>query len=64
MRGVSIREERTRLIEGNITENPNVMSNQTPKTISLLFRVIAKTHWTDYVDGFVLSQGWRWTKAT
>jgi hypothetical protein len=46
-RGVSIGEERTRLIEGKITGNPNAMSNQIPTTISLMLRVITKENTLD-----------------
>jgi hypothetical protein len=47
MRGVSIGEERTRLIEGKIMGNPNAMSNQIPTTISLTLRVITKENTLD-----------------
>jgi hypothetical protein len=39
---VNIIEEWTRLIECNITRNPNVTSNQIPTTILFLLRFIAK----------------------
>jgi hypothetical protein len=39
MRGVRIREERARLIEGNITGNLNATSNRITTTISIMLRV-------------------------
>jgi hypothetical protein len=42
MRGVSIREERTRLIKGDMIGNLNAMSNRIPTKISLTLRVITK----------------------
>jgi hypothetical protein len=42
MRGVTIGEERKRLIKGNITGNPNAMSIWIPTMISLTLRVITK----------------------
>jgi Holliday junction resolvasome RuvABC endonuclease subunit len=42
MRGVTVGEERTRLIKGNITGNPNALSNQILTMISLMLRVINK----------------------
>jgi hypothetical protein len=42
MIGVSIGEERMKLIEGNITGNPNATSNRIPPTISLMPRIITK----------------------
>jgi hypothetical protein len=47
MRGVSIGEERMRLIKGNITKNPNVMSNRISIVISLTLRVITKKNTLD-----------------
>jgi hypothetical protein len=49
IRGVSIREERMRLIEGNIMGNPNEMSNWIPTTISLTLRVITKEDTLDWL---------------
>jgi hypothetical protein len=42
MRGTCVKEERTRLIKGDIIGNPNVTSNWIPTTISLTLRVITK----------------------
>ena len=45
--GVCVREERTRLIKGDITGNPNATSNRIPTTISLTLSIIAKEHTLD-----------------
>jgi hypothetical protein len=42
IRGVNIEEETVRLVKGNITGNPNVMSNQIPTAISLMLRIVTK----------------------
>jgi hypothetical protein len=47
MRRVSIGEERTRPIDGNITGNLNATSNWIPTMISLMLRVITKEYTLD-----------------
>jgi hypothetical protein len=42
MRGMSIGEERMRLVKGNITGNPNATSNRIPTMISLALRAVTK----------------------
>jgi hypothetical protein len=42
MRGVIVREERVRLIKGDIRRNLNATSSQIPTMISLMIKVITK----------------------
>jgi hypothetical protein len=73
IRGVSIGEETMRLIEGNITGNPNAMSNRIPTTIPLTLRVITKEDTLDWLDSRIVRlwsglttwravEGWMFTR--